>query len=182
MRHHKRPDLLIEIAKRAPGVQFVVCGEPTDYQSPPGFGIRMIEALTQLPNVKYLGRVPPDEAMTVIADACLFLCTSDDEGFPNTFTQAWASGTPIVTLKIDPDNIIERMGLGAVSKTVEVATNDIQSLVASPKRREDIAGRARQYISERHTEAVVVEIFNNTLGEKRSHSTSCDVSLASLDK
>jgi glycosyltransferase involved in cell wall biosynthesis len=179
MRHHKRPDFLIEIAKRAPTVHFVVCGEPTDYQSPPGFGIKMVEALTRLPNVKYLGRVPPDEAMTVIADAGLLLCTSDEEGFPNTFTQAWASGTPIVTLKVDPDNIIERMGLGAVSKTVEGAANDIQSLVDSPRRREDIAGRARRYISERHNEAVVIEIFNDTLGETTSHSASCDVSLPS---
>ena len=69
------------------------------------------------------------------------------------------------------------MGLGAVSKTVEVAANDIQSLVASPKRREDVAGRARRYISERHNEVVVIEIFNKTLGESASHSTSCDVSI-----
>ena len=52
----------------------------------------------------------PNEAMQVIADAALLLCTSDEEGFPNMFTQAWASGTPIVTLKVDPDNIIEKMG------------------------------------------------------------------------
>jgi len=182
MRQHKRPDLLVEIAKRAPDVRFVVCGEPTDYQSPPGYGMRIVEALTQLPNVKYLGRVPPDEAMQVIADAGLLLCTSDEEGFPNTFTQAWASGTPIVSVKVDPDNIIERMELGAVSESIEVAANDIQSLVASPERRENIAGRARRYISERHNEKAVVEIFNDTLGGTRVHSRSCDVSLASQDK
>jgi glycosyltransferase involved in cell wall biosynthesis len=147
-----------------------VCGEPTDYQSTPGYGMRMVEALTALRNVKYLGRVPPNEAMHIIADAALLLCTSDEEGFPNTFTQAWASGTPIVTLKVDPDNIIERMGLGAVSKTVEGAVNDIQSLVALPKKRDDIAGSARRYISERHNEAVVVEIFNSTLGAEHIHS------------
>ena len=60
MRYHKRPDLLVEIAKLTPHVRFVVGGEPTDYQSPPGYGMRMVAALTQLPNVKYLGRVPPE--------------------------------------------------------------------------------------------------------------------------
>ena len=129
--------------------------------------MRMVEALTRLQNVDYRGRVSPDEAMDVIANAALLLCTSDEEGFPNTFTQAWASGTPIVTLKVDPDSIIEKMGFGAVSGSVEGAATDIKSLVASPERREDIAGRAQRYISERHNEAVVVEIFNNTLANGR---------------
>jgi glycosyltransferase involved in cell wall biosynthesis len=181
LRQHKRPDVLIDIARRAPDVQFIVCGGPSDYQTPAGYGMRMVETLTKLPNVDYRGRVGPDEAMGVIADAALLLCTSDEEGFPNTFTQAWSSGTPIVTLKIDPDSIIEKMGLGAVSRTVDVAVADINALMASVDRREEIALRARRYISENHNEATVVEIFNNALCAGRLCSKERDVRFAPAD-
>jgi len=181
LRQHKRPDVLIDIATRAPDIQFIVCGGPSDYQTPPGYGRRMVETLTKLQNVDYRGRVGHEEAMEVIADAALLLCTSDEEGFPNTFTQAWSSGTPIVTLKIDPDSIIEKMGLGAVSRTVDVAVTDINALMASVDRREEIASRARRYISENHNEATVVEIFNNTLGAGRLWPKQCDAKFTVAD-
>ena len=181
LRQHKRPDVLIDIARRAPDVRFIVCGGPTDYQTPAGYGMRVVETLTKLPNVDYRGRVGPEEAMGVIADAALLLCTSDEEGFPNTFTQAWSSGTPIVSLKVDPDSIIEKMGLGAVSRTVDVAVADINALMASVDRREEIALRARRYISEKHNEAVVVEIFNNALCTGRRCSKQRDVRHAPAD-
>jgi glycosyltransferase involved in cell wall biosynthesis len=125
--------------------------------------MRIAETLTKLPNVDYRGRVGPEEAMGVIANAALLLCTSDEEGFPNTFTQAWSSGTPIITLKVDPDCIIDKRGLGAVSRTVDGAVTDIKALLVSVDRREEIASRARRYISESHNEAVVVEILTNAL-------------------
>jgi glycosyltransferase involved in cell wall biosynthesis len=181
LRQHKRPDVLIDIARRAPDIQFIVCGGPTDYQTPAGYSMRMVETLTKLPNVDYRGRVGPDEAMEVIADAALLLCTSDEEGFPNTFMQAWASGTPVVTLKVDPDSIIEKMALGAVSKTVDVALADINALMASPDRREEIALRARRYISENHNQAAVIEIFTNALCNGRRCSKQRDVRFAPTD-
>lgn len=160
LRQHKRPDVLIDIARRATNVQFTVCGGPTDRHSPPGYGMRMVETLNTLPNVRYRGRVDSEEANEVIANAALLLCTSDEEGFPNTFIQAWSNGTPIVTLKVDPDSIIEKMKLGAVSRTVDGAVADINGLMNSFEMREEIALRARQYISENHNESRIVEIFN----------------------
>ena len=65
-----------------------------------------------LSNVKYCGQVTPDKDLQVIANAAILLSTSDQEGFPNTFLEAWSAGTPVVSLKIDPDRIIEQMGLG----------------------------------------------------------------------
>src|SRR5204863_9419577 len=96
LRQPKRPDLLIDIARKAPDLSFVVCGEPTKHRSAPGYGERIVEALRSLPNVEYRGRVAPDEAQRIIAEASAFLLTSEKEGFPNTFLQAWSSSTPVV--------------------------------------------------------------------------------------
>ena len=164
LREPKRPDVLIEIARKAPAVRFVVCGGPTGHRSPSGYGARIADALRSIPNIEYRGKTAHEEAMQVIADAAVLLSTSDGEGFPNTFTQAWSVGTPVVSLKIDPDSIIARMGLGTVSGTVDRAAADIQALIDSPQRREDIAARARQYVFEMHSESVVTEIFRRALG------------------
>ena len=163
LRRPKRPDLLIEIARRAPDIRFVVCGAPSTHRSPPGYGESVVEALRRLPNVEYRGKVAPQDAMKVIAEAPLLLCTSDQEGFPNTFTQAWSSGTPIVSLKIDPDRIIQESGLGRVSGTVDGAVADINALMDSPKRREEIALRARRHIAEYHSEPVVAKCFHRAV-------------------
>jgi glycosyltransferase involved in cell wall biosynthesis len=159
LRQHKRPDLLIEMACKAPAIEFVVCGVPSTFGSPPGYGERIVEALRALPNVTFLGQVAPARAQQVIAEAAVLLSTSNGEGFPNTFLQAWSSGTPVISLQIDPDRIIEREGLGVVSAGVEDAIADINALVGSSQRREEIAVRARQYIAEKHSEAVIVGAF-----------------------
>jgi glycosyltransferase involved in cell wall biosynthesis len=164
LRQPKRPDVLIEIAQRAPAFRFVVCGGPTTHRSPPGYGERIVEALRALPNVEYRGQVAPDEAQQAIADAAVLLSTSDEEGFPNTFTQAWSSGTPVVSLKIDPDHIIEKVRLGVISGSVAGAIADITTLLDSPQRRDEIAVRARRYIAEAHSEAAVIRVFASAIG------------------
>jgi glycosyltransferase involved in cell wall biosynthesis len=167
LRQHKRPDLLIEIAQKMPTVRFIVCGGPTTCMSPPGYGERIVDALRTLSNVEYRGQVAPDEAMQVIADAAMLLSTSDEEGFPNTFVQAWSSGTPMVSLKIDPDHIIEGRGLGAVSGNIEGAIADIKSLMDSSQRREEIAVAARRHVAENYSDAAVVAIFERAIRTMR---------------
>jgi glycosyltransferase involved in cell wall biosynthesis len=157
----KRPDILIDIARRTPAVQYVVCGGPTTFWSPPGYAARMMDDLRATANIRYLGQVPPDEAQQIIADSALLLSTSDVEGFPNTFLQAWSSGTPVVSLTVDPDRIIERHGLGAVSGTMERAIAEISALIASPQRRDEIGGRARRYVAGAYNETAVVTAFND---------------------
>ena len=163
LRESKRPDLLIEIARKAPDIRFVVCGGPTTFTAVPGYGEQFVEILRALPNVEYRGQVPPDEANRVIANAAFFLSTADEEGFPNTFLQAWSCGTPIVTLQVDPDRIIERMGLGTVSGNVEHAIRDIKALLDSPQRRDEIAARARNFVVENYSAAAVVNLFERAL-------------------
>ena len=142
----------------------MVCGGPTTFASPPGYGDRIVSALRSLPNVEYLGAVAPQTSRRLIAEAALFLSTSDAEGFPNTFLEAWTSGTPVVSLHIDPDRIIERHQLGAVPGSVEAAADAIAALLNSPQRRDDMGSRARRYVAEAHGDAAVAAIFERALG------------------
>jgi glycosyltransferase involved in cell wall biosynthesis len=165
LRQPKRPDLLIEIARKAPAIHFVVCGAPQAHRSPLGYGERIVDELHPLPNVKYLGQIAPERAQQVIADAAVLLSTSDGEGFPNTFLQAWSSGTPVVSLNIDPDRVIEQVGLGTVSMNLEGAIAAIHTLMNSPQQREEIAVRAQRYVAESHSEATVIAAFKHAIQE-----------------
>jgi glycosyltransferase involved in cell wall biosynthesis len=103
-------------------------------------------------------------AEQVIAGASVLLSTSDAEGFPNTFLQAWAAGTPVLSLGVDPDGIIERAGLGIVSRGVENAVADIRALVGSPQSRQEMGLRARCHVAQTHSEESIVAAFERVVG------------------
>jgi glycosyltransferase involved in cell wall biosynthesis len=172
LRESKRPDLLIEIARKAPDIRFVICGGSRTFTSVPGYSEQFVENLRALPNVEYRGQVPPGEASRVIADAALLLSTADEEGFPNTFLQAWAAGTPVVSLLVDPDHIVDRYSLGKISLTIDQTIYDIRMLLESEEEREAISSRAREYVAKNHTEAAVISVFEGgTNGVSHKYTT-----------
>jgi glycosyltransferase involved in cell wall biosynthesis len=91
------------------------------------------------------------------------LSTSDSEGFPSTFLEAWTSGTPVVSLTVDPDHLLKTEGLGVVSGTAQQAAMDIQNLLCQNGLREEIGLRARNYIFRRHAPGVVSGMFRRAL-------------------
>jgi glycosyltransferase involved in cell wall biosynthesis len=162
LRKFKRPDLLIEIAQKATDLRFVVCGGTTTFTAEPGYGEAIGDLLRSLPNVEYRGQVSPDEAQRVISEAAVFLSTADEEGFPNTFLQAWGAGTPVISLRIDPDQIIEHHALGKVCCTVADAIAEIKGLIGSPEAREAISSRARRYVGINHSSSALVALIENS--------------------
>jgi len=163
LRQPKRPDLLLEIAQKAPELRFIVCGGPSSHRSPEGYGARIVASLEALPNVDYRGQVAPEKAHEIIANASILLRTSEGEGFPNIFLEAWANGTPVVSMKIDPDGAINRLRLGTVAKNVDQIIIDLTALLNSPGRREEISLRASSYLAENHSEKVVARAFHRAL-------------------
>jgi len=165
LRQLKHPEILIEIARRMPNIRFVVCGGTTTSMTPPGYSRQWANSLSALPNVDFLGQVPPEKALQVIAGAAVLLSTSEREGFPSTFLEAWSSGTPVVSLKLDPDGIIQRAELGTVPQDVESAIADINALINSPQRRDELAARARRYVAEVHSEEAVIAALEGSIGD-----------------
>ena len=168
LRRPKRPDKLLEIAKRLPEIVFVVCGGPSSHRTPPGYIEPIVEGLKVLPNLQYLGQVDPEKTLEIIGNAALLLSTSDLEGFPSVFLESWASGTPVVSLKIDPDHVIQRKTLGVVSGSIDGAVRDILALMQSKERRQEMANNARQHVREVHSEEAAIRAIesNITLKEK----------------
>ena len=163
LRQTKRPDILIDIAKKMPGSRFVVCGGPSSHRSPPGYSERIIESLRSTPNINYLGHMEQSKVLDLVGNAALLLCTSDAEGFPSTFLEAWSAGTPVVSLKIDPDNVLKKKGIGRLSNNESRALADIEELMNSPSLRQDMANRGRQHVAVNHGASSVAQLFQNIL-------------------
>lgn len=119
IRRVKRPDRALELAAGLLRRHIHMVGGPL-----PGEQAlyREIEAAARSRlNVTFHGRLAYHAAAALYARARVFVNTSDVEGFPNSYLQAWMHGVPVVTL-IDPDGVIEREGLGfAVADPAQIA-------------------------------------------------------------
>lgn len=103
---NKRPALLVELARSNPEVSFLMVVNKSD-----------AEILQQLQenapdNVRIIERVPHEEIPRLFSQARLFVNTSRYEGFPNTFLQAAVHGVPVLSLSVDPEEILSGEGCG----------------------------------------------------------------------
>lgn len=150
----KRPLLLLELAAALPEVGFVAVGPPADAALQAAF----VERARALDNVTYVPGASFHDTARHIARARVLICTSSSEGYPNTFLQAMAAGTPIVSLRVDPNEILTTHGCGVL------AGDDLAAAAAAVRRLLDdmtlweacsTAGRA--YIRAHHDVERVVD-------------------------
>jgi glycosyltransferase involved in cell wall biosynthesis len=107
----KNPEIFIELAKRNPNFSFIMICPPAGDKT---YFFRIKEKAKKINNLKFLDFVSIHEIDSYFQKAKVFVNTSESEGFPNTFLQAAASGTPIVSLNVDPNNFITENNCGAV--------------------------------------------------------------------
>jgi glycosyltransferase involved in cell wall biosynthesis len=93
----------------------------------------------------------------------VFVNTSVVEGFPNTFLEAWTHCVPVVSLMIDPDEIICENKLGFHSKTFQQMIVDIECLLQNDGLRNEMALNGRKYIRESHDVKKITDQFINLL-------------------
>jgi glycosyltransferase involved in cell wall biosynthesis len=156
MRRVKRPDVLLDVADRLPRVSFHMVGGTVN-GAEPFFATVQAQAAGRS-NVTFHGAVPYREVSAFYSRARVFVNTSDVEGFPNTYLQAWASGTPVVAF-FDPDGVIAREGLGAAVRTADEMTAAVQRLTIDESEWRAARERCLSFIERHYSEDAVLQQY-----------------------
>lgn len=161
-RDTKNPESYLKLAENIPEFQFnMIGGKPgqRDYA-------KIEEAARRIGNLRFLGFQPLQETEKLFGRVKLFVNTSEYEGFPNTFLQAWAHGVPVISF-VDPDNLVSRHRLGLVVKNLHEMIDGARAILNG-----EVAfdgDRIRTYFSENHLVGKIVDqyeaLFDTVVGK-----------------
>jgi len=144
IRRVKRPDRALWLAARLPRAAFHMAGGALPGEEALFAGVR--DSAAAYANLTFHGPLSYLEAADLYGRARVLLNTSDVEGFPNTYLQAWIRGVPVVTL-IDPDRVIEREGLGVAVRSPGELVGALASLLGSPQTWQAASERCRRFMA-----------------------------------
>jgi glycosyltransferase involved in cell wall biosynthesis len=116
----KNPHLFLNLAKALPDEKFVMVGgaPPNASREQLEFYQKIEAEAKTIPNLDFKGFIPFEKANDEFGRAKLFISTSYEEGFSNTFPQAWSRGVPVISF-INPDNLIVDRKLGWVARNYD---------------------------------------------------------------
>jgi glycosyltransferase involved in cell wall biosynthesis len=158
----KRPDRLLEVARARPELEFLIVG-PHDEDASYKEEIEAAAAL--VPNVRLHGPASRAELDALYQRALCLCCTSDHEGFPNTFLEAWSYGLPVVSTW-DPSGTIAANGLGLVGRSAGELATALATLRDVAATRHALSVAARAYFQENHAIERTMPRFERIFAEQ----------------
>lgn len=146
--YQKNIPALYKIAKNLSRIEFKIAGVPVDDLNE---NLRnILNKLKNLKNVTFVGYLAREEISPFLSKALCLLNTSLYEGFPNTFLEAFAVGTPVATtVTIDPDQIIKQFLLGETARTPDELYNCILKIINNESY-SDMSKRCLDYLNDNH--------------------------------
>ncbi len=152
---NKRPEYFLDLAEALPDARFfLICSPRKDSDQ----FERIQRRAGALANVQHLANVSGgdpsipfwSQIAPFYARSRILVSTSIQEGFPNVFLEAWQAGAPVVSLGVDPDDVIQRQGLGRVSGTMERLTADVRHFLENEAERSAAGVRCSEYVATTH--------------------------------
>ena len=149
----KRPELFINLSnclyKNNIDVNCIMIGSPGIHTS--SYQQSLEKKINEVPNLFWLNKKPIEVVNDYINESKILVNTSKWEGFPNTYIQAWARETPVVTLSCDPDSLIKDLGIGICSGNFKKLVDDISKLLNDDKLRSTMGQMAKKYALKYHS-------------------------------
>jgi glycosyltransferase involved in cell wall biosynthesis len=153
----KQPEVFVRLAKSFSArddIRFVMVGAPAALSkagrqgSWQGSLMRDVEATA---NLQYIGQKTLAEVNELLARAHIFVNTSTHEGFPNTFIQAWLRDAVVVSLSVDPDQLLEKQRVGIVTHSELELRAAVGTLIEKPDVCASYALRGREHAAVCHS-------------------------------
>lgn len=145
-RELKRPQWFIQLAKDNPQYKFAMVGGSAN-------GNQLYkdceEKAKRYPNFEFLGRTDFDDVNKLFERARIYVCTSEIEGFPNTFLQAWSNNIPVITT-FDPSDTVKTNGLGLCVNSYEELNATAKTLIGNQTKQQEIQQNIAVYFKESH--------------------------------
>lgn len=154
---HKRPQVLLEIAKQCPEVPFLMILNPRD---------PAVDAATRRqapPNVRIVSQVPFPSMPALFQRALAYVNTSSLEGFPNAMLQAAASRVPIVSLEVGQEFLSESQSGVFTAGDIERSAAVLKSWASDQSQRIPPGENGRAYVEQHHAVGPVTNCFAEEL-------------------
>lgn len=145
-RQLKRPQWFIQLAKDFPQYRFVMVGAALDKQL---FDECKSEA-DKLSNLDFMGGQSFANVNEIFTRAKYFVCTSEIEGFPNTFLQSWSNSIPVITT-FDPSSLVANKKLGMVVNSYEELRNTVTKIEKDKTLYKEMQNNIENYFIQSHS-------------------------------
>lgn len=150
----KRPEIFVRLAanlRDCAGTRFIMVGAPAQAGGNLRWQESLMTAIASTGNLEYVGSKTHAEVNELLARAHIFVNTSSHEGFPNTFIQSWLRDVAVVSLDVDPDQVLERGQVGIAAHSESGLTTAVRRLIENPEVRAAYVNRGRDHAVARHS-------------------------------
>lgn len=154
--NQKKPARFLKLAEELEHIPFVMVGPPKGDGS---HYDEIADRASEIDNLRFEGFVPPAEIYQYYNDAAIFVNTSDYEGFPNTFLEAWGYATPVISLYFSLDGTLESAAVGEVAGSMSNLIEAVDALHDDAARRREYGRNGRELVANRYSIQAVVEKY-----------------------
>jgi glycosyltransferase involved in cell wall biosynthesis len=149
----KRPDAFVRLAQRlttSRQVRFVMIGAPAAGSGNQSWQRALMHSIESTPNLEYWGQKSHEEVNELLDRSHILVNTSTHEGFPNTFIQAWLRAVAVVSLQVDPDQVLKQQHLGIAAQSEAGLVEAVRELIENADARRDFALRGLKHATANH--------------------------------
>jgi glycosyltransferase involved in cell wall biosynthesis len=150
----KQPEIFVRLAqslKDREDVRFIMVGAGAAPGKRWTWELALMSDIQTAANLQYLGEKSQQEVNALLARAHIFVNTSEHEGFPNTFIQAWLRDVAVVSLQVDPDQVLAKGAAGIVAHSEGALVAAVRSLIDAPDVRAGFVARGRAHAQMHHS-------------------------------